>query len=134
MDTRIALGCLRRLAVSDYGRKSIIESEGLEIVYELLCAYRHEEQHQNSSDKSDSVSVSAKRTCIIERALSIMSALSLRNKQVVSRMFLEGYFTTFIEVMHSYVHNPSIARQCCMLVRNCAVQEQNYQVCQSNQN
>lgn len=131
MDTKIALGCLRKLAVSDFGKKSIVDYEGLEILYGLLCSCMHDLSSHISTDigEPDIVIANKRRACVVERTLSVMSAISLRNKQVVSNMFSEGYFAAFIKVMHSHLHNPSIARQCCMLIRNCAVQEKDYQVC-----
>lgn len=129
IDTKVALGCLRKLAVSDFGKKSIVDYEGLEILYGLLCSCMHDLSSHISTGtgEPDSVIANKRRACVLERTLSVMSAISLRNKQVVSNMFSEGYFAAFMEVMHSHLHNPSIARQCCMLIRNCAVQEKAYQ-------
>lgn len=58
---------------------------------------------------------------IIERALGVMVAMTLRSTAIIEYLKRERFFETIVELMYIYDEKGRIQRQCCMLIRNCAV-------------
>jgi len=57
---------------------------------------------------------------IVERALGVLVAASLRNVHLTEVMVHEQHFDTLFDLMRKHKDEGGIQRQCCMLIRNCA--------------
>jgi len=123
MYVKTLVSCLRKVANSDVGKKGILKYHVLEIVHRLLRSYGLQQSDGLSFDTNV-----RQRVHVVKHSLAILAAMSLRNKLLTSRMFIEGYFTTIVEVIRFHAHNSSIGRQGCLLIRNCAVHGMDYKV------
>jgi hypothetical protein len=56
---------------------------------------------------------------IVERALGVLVAASLRNVHLTEVMVHEQHFDTLMDLMRKHKDEGGIQRQCCMLIRNC---------------
>jgi hypothetical protein len=121
-ELKLLLGCLKRIAHSEVGKQKIMAHNGLQIVHELL-RNRGLKFIRFNSDVNISLGHKHEHEHVIERALAMMSSMSLRNKEVAAGMYSDGSFETVVEIMRIYLKTPSIERHCCMYIRNCVVHD-----------
>lgn len=65
---------------------------------------------------------------VITRALAVLVSASFRNKSVADSLSKGHCFEIVIELMQLHSQSGSVQRQCCMLLRNCAVHGTDVQV------
>lgn len=69
---------------------------------------------------------------VIERALAVLVNASFRNKSVADILLNGHCFEIIMELMQLHSQCGSVQRQCCMLLRNCAMHGADVQVCKSS--
>ncbi|QDZ21557.1 hypothetical protein HOP50_06g40840 [Chloropicon primus] len=100
---------LKQISACDTVKKKLIESEAIEMAIEIF------EGH----DKENNLTASS--TTVIQSLLYILTNIALRNPDVAEHFADCGGFDFVFEFIAKYLDKPKLMKQCCMLLRNCAV-------------